>query len=156
MMRLFVALLAVTSTAVSAQMPTCAFVGDSIALGASQQDKAGCAVLAKTGMNARQWLGTYPADKAVNANKVLISIGSNDRGAAGVVLADIEAMRRAIAGQQVAWIAPGPQFASSRNSVLSVASAFGDVVYERPYDDVARDNVHFTQRGYARIAQLMR
>lgn len=155
-MRLFIPLLAVISTAVSAQMLPCAFVGDSIALGASQQDKVGCAVLAKTGMNARQWLGAFPADKAVTANKVLISIGSNDRGAAGVVLADIEAMRRAIVGRHVIWIAPGQQFLNSRQGVLSVASAFGDVVYERPYDDVTRDNVHFTQRGYARIAQLMR
>ena len=154
LMRWFVALLTVSATAAAAQMPTCAFVGDSIALGASQQDRMGCVVLAKTGFSARQWLGTYPADKVVNANKVLISIGSNDSGAG--VQADIEAMRRAIVGRHVIWIAPGQQFLNSRQGVLSVASAFGDVVYERPYDDVTHDNVHFTRRGYARIAQLMR
>lgn len=132
---------------------SCAYVGDSIALGAgiSRQGKiTGCSVLAKQGINARQWRNFY---STVQADRVLVSMGSNDKGAN--VHLEIAAMRRAITAREVVWIAPGPQFAASRASVLWVAETFGDVVYERPYDDIAPDNVHFTRRGYDRIANVL-
>ena len=132
----------------------CAYVGDSIALGAGTSSlgrATGCAVLAKQGINARQWLTLYPS---VQADRVLISMGSNDKGNNAPL--EIASMRRAISARQVVWIAPGPQFGFNRQAVLQIATAFGDTVLERPHDDIARDNVHFTPHGYNRIANVLR
>ncbi len=139
----------------SAQALPCAYVGDSIALGAGafQPSKATnkCPIFARNGITARRWLSLYST--GVNADKVLLSMGSNDYGAN--VTREITAMRKSINAKEVIWIAPGPQFAANRASVMQVASTFGDRVYERPSDEIGPDNVHFTRRGYSRIAQVL-
>ncbi len=66
----------------------------------------------------------------------------------------IKALRSHVAASKVMWIAPGPQF-PSRGSVLLVASQFGDEVYERPWEDLAKDGIHFSKNGSRRIAKLL-
>ena len=138
-----------------AQSLPCAYVGDSIALGAGafQPKKATnkCPIFARNGITARRWLALYST--GVNADKVLLSMGSNDYGAN--VTREIMAMRQSINAREVIWIAPGPQFAANRASVVQVANTFGDKVYERPNDEIGADNVHFTGRGYSRIALVL-
>lgn len=138
-----------------AQSLPCAYVGDSIALGAGafqpKKTTNKCPVFARNGITARRWLSLYST--GIQAEKVLLSMGSNDYGAN--VTREIMAMRQSIKAREVIWIAPGPQFAANRASVVQVANTFGDKVYERPNDEIGADNVHFTGRGYSRIALVL-
>ena len=128
----------------------CLFLGDSIALGASRFAPQ-CKSLAKTGISSPAWLAAHGAER-LSADVVVISLGSND-GALGASQQAMFAIRRRVEARRVMWIAPGAQFAS-RIAAIQVASLFGDVVFERPVEQLGPDGVHFTPDGYRRIALL--
>jgi hypothetical protein len=69
-------------------------------------------------------------------------------------LQGLRALRSRIRASRVMWIAPGPQY-PSRNSVLAVAMEHGDLVFERPVEDLTKDGIHFTKNGSKRIAGLL-
>lgn len=79
-------------------------------------------------------------------------MGTNE--AKDPALLELRALRVRIQASRVMWIAPGPQY-PSRDSVLVVAGMFGDLVFERPLEDLARDGIHFTKNGSKRIAALV-
>lgn len=89
----------------------------------------------------------------IEADTALISMGTND-GISKSSLESIRALRSRIRAKKVFWLAPGPQYPARANVVL-VAMQFGDVVYERPEEDLTKDGVHYTSKGSRRIALLI-
>ena len=87
---------------------------------------------------------------------VLISLGSNDGKLPDpMTYQHLTRARKSVAhAKRVVWIAPGPQF-PARAQVQAVAMTHGDVVYERPVEQLHADSVHFTKAGYQRIASVL-
>jgi hypothetical protein len=110
-----------------------------------------CARATLPGLNSARWIARF-GGTPIQADRVIISMGSNEQQSPA--LQGLLALRARIQASRVVWIAPGPQY-PSRNSVFIVAGQFGDLVYERPVEDLAKDGVHFTQNGSRRIAALM-
>jgi hypothetical protein len=88
----------------------------------------------------------------IQADAVVISMGTNEQQ--DPALQGLWALRSRIQAPRVMWIAPGPQF-PARQSVFAVAAKYGDLVYERPVEDLTKDGIHFTQNGSRRIASLV-
>jgi hypothetical protein len=129
---------------------TCAFVGDSIAHAAGVYAPH-CLQAAWPGLNTKRWLKRF-GQTPIQANMVVISMGTNEHR--DPALQELKTLRAHIQASRVMWIAPGPQY-PSRNSVFAVAGMFGDLVFERPVEDLARDGIHFTKTGSRRIAALV-
>jgi lysophospholipase L1-like esterase len=89
----------------------------------------------------------------IEADTALISMGTND-GISKSSLERIRALRSRVRAKKVFWLAPGPQY-PARANVFQVAMQFGDVVYERPEEDLAKDGIHYTRKGSRRIASLI-
>ena len=148
---LFCALLTLCAPAFSQSAP-CLLIGDSIAQGASAYAPE-CSHFAHKGITSSAWRQRFERANLA-ASKVLISLGTND-GAAKTTLADLVAIRSRINAPKVIWIAPGEQFAA-RNIVIQMARSYGDDIYERPVENLASDNIHFSAQGYARIGAIAR
>ncbi len=137
--------------------PNCLILGDSIAVGTAQQ--ARCMVAALNGISTKQWVRQFSATVEPIASAfevVLISLGSNDGKLPDPMTYEyLTRARKSVAhAKRVVWIAPGPQF-SARAQVQAVAMMHGDVVYERPVEQLHADSVHFTKAGYQRIASVL-
>ncbi len=135
----------------------CLILGDSIAVGTAQQ--ARCVVAALNGISTKQWVRQFSAKVEPMASAfevVLISLGSNDGKLPDPMTYQYLARARdSVAhAKRVVWIAPGPQF-PARVQVQAVAMKHGDVVYERPVEQLHADSVHFSKVGYQRIASLV-
>lgn len=138
--------------------PNCLILGDSIAVGTAQQ--ARCMVAALNEISTKQWVRQFSATVEPIASAfevVLISLGSN-----GGKLPDamtyqyLTRSRKSVPhAKRVVWIAPGHQF-PVRAQVQAVAMMHGDVVYERPVEQLHADSVHFTKAAYQRIASALR
>ena len=137
--------------------PNCLILGDSIAVGTAQQ--ARCMVAALNGISTKQWVRQFSATVEPIASAfevVLISLGSNDGKLPDpMTYQHLTRARKSVAqAKRVVWIAPGPQF-PARAQVQAVAMTHGDVVYERPVEQLHGDSVHFTKVGYQRIAGVL-
>jgi hypothetical protein len=88
----------------------------------------------------------------IRADSVIVSMGTNEQQ--DPALQGLQTLRSRIQAARVMWIAPGPQY-PSRDSVFLVAGQYGDLVFERPVEDLAKDGIHFTQNGSRRIATLV-
>ena len=137
--------------------PNCLVLGDSIAVGTAQQ--ANCAVAALSGISTKRWVQQFSASVesvAYAFEVVLISLGTNDGKFPDP--SAYEYLRRArksvVHAKRVVWLAPGPQF-PARSQVQAVAMMYGDVVYERPVEQLHSDNIHFSKAGYQRIASVV-
>ena len=135
---------------VSATHASCALVGDSIAHGAALFAPH-CLRATWPGLNSKGWLDRFGRGP-ISADTVVISMGTNEQH--DPALQGLLALRSRIQASRVMWIAPGPQY-PSRNSVFLVAGQYGDLVFERPVEDLAKDGIHFTQNGSRRIAALV-
>lgn len=125
-------------------------VGDSIAHAAGSYAPH-CLKATWPGLNSKRWLTRF-ADITIEAEIAIISMGTNE-GLTNSALADLAALRGKVNARRVMWIAPGPQY-PSRKSVIRIAADHGDLVYERPIENLARDGIHFTNTGSKRIALL--
>lgn len=137
--------------------PNCLILGDSIAVGTAQQ--ARCMVAALNGISTKQWVRQFSATVEPIASAfevVLISLGSNDGKLPDPMTYQyLTRARKSVAhAKRVVWIAPGPQF-PARAQVQAVAMTHGDVVYERPVEQLHADSVHFSKAGYQRIASVL-
>jgi hypothetical protein len=128
---------------------SCALVGDSIAHAAAVFTPS-CLKATHPGINSKGWIKKF-SEIDISTEVAVISMGSNE--GSNPALADLVTLRQRVNSRRVMWIAPGPQF-PSRRSVFQVATHFGDLVYERPIEDLSTDGIHFTRRGSKRIAQL--
>ena len=135
--------------------PRCLILGDSIAQGAGTYAPQ-CQLFAAKGITTKDWLNRFGKSvehEAAAFDLALISLGTND--ADHVDLSSLKQTRRSVerAGR-VVWIAPAPRF-PMRAHILTLAKEYGDVVYERPVEQLQADGIHFSGAGYRRIASVM-
>ncbi len=127
-------------------MLECAIVGDSIAVGVSRAMPQ-CQRIAIGNISSQTYAKNYTKD--VKANRVLISIGSND----GVNVnseQNMTTMRKRITGK-VTWLLSANN-SKANEAAKKVAKAFGDNVLEvKPY--VGPDKVHPNPAGYKNIVK---
>ena len=128
-------------------MIDCLIVGDSIAVG-THQFKPECVAYAKGGINSSQW-NRQNADKKLNANTVIISLGSNDH--AGVrTLWELQQLRARVRSARVFWILPAIK-PDIQQMVRLIAKDYGDIVL--PIENLHADKVHPSWSGYRKLAE---
>jgi len=128
-------------------MIDCLIVGDSIAVG-THQFKPECVAYAKGGINSWQW-NKQNANKKLNANTVIISLGSNDH--AGVhTLWELQQLRARVESARVFWILPAIK-PDIQQMVQLVAKDYGDTVL--PISNLQADKVHPSWAGYKKLAE---
>ncbi|HVI40858.1 MAG TPA: SGNH/GDSL hydrolase family protein [Anaerovoracaceae bacterium] len=126
---------------------SCYVLGDSIALGISMSLPQ-CSANAKKGITSSQFLQRFPG--AVQAHKVIISLGVNDGANAGTQR-NLEALRKHINSSQVVWVLPNAKYAHQRAAVQAVAAEFHDQA--KAVDQYAStDGIHPTLNGYRTIS----
>ena len=133
-------------------------LGDSIAVG-TQQFRPECVVMAKGGINSRQWRNQYlEKDNGAlpYAKTAIISLGSNDHKNVRTIL-ELQAIRRAVNAEQVFWILPhgnnpagGIDIEWIQTFVKVVAGENNDVVL--PITRVQADKIHPSWAGYKELA----
>jgi len=128
-------------------MIDCLILGDSIAKG-TQQFRPRCIAYAKSGINSSQW-NKQNANKNLNANTVIISLGSNDH--AGVrTLWELQQLRNRVDADRVFWILPANK-PHVQQMVQLVAKDYGDIVL--PIEKLAKDKIHPSWSGYRKLAE---
>jgi len=128
-------------------MIDCLIVGDSIAVG-THQFKPECVAYAKGGINSWQW-NKQNANKKLNANTVIISLGSNDH--AGVrTLWELQQLRARVESARVFWILPAIK-PDIQQMVQLVAKDYADTVL--PISNLQADKVHPSWAGYKKLAE---
>ena len=131
-------------------MIDCMILGDSIAVG-THQHRPECVAYAKSGINSSQW-NRQNSDKKLDANTVIISLGSNDH--AGVrTLWELQQLRARVESARVFWILPAIK-PDVQNMVRIVARDHGDVIL--PIPNLQADKVHPSGAGYKKLAEQTR
>ena len=134
-------------------MIECMIVGDSIAVGISMVRKE-CVSYAKGGWNSWQWNKDY-LNKATDRpyGTIIISLGANDHQGVKTE-AELRKMRAAIQGQRVFWISPGMERKPvPQTAIEKIAAEYGDVVLDRPKNNMSADKIHPTMAGYKELAE---
>jgi len=132
-------------------MLECLILGDSIAVG-TQQVRHECAVIAKSGINSRNWVNRNITSSPYRARTVIVSLGSNDH--AGINTEDeLRTLRLMTEADRVYWILPAIKPAV-QDIVRKVAQEYGDTVL--PIPELSADRVHPTTRGYRLLAEKTR
>lgn len=134
-------------------MIECMIVGDSIAVGVSMVRKE-CVSYAKGGWNSWQWNKDY-LNKATDRpyGTIIISLGANDHQGVKTE-AELRKMRAAIQGQRVFWISPGMERKPvPQTAIEKIAVEYGDVVLDRPKNNMSADKIHPTMAGYKELAE---
>ena len=128
-------------------MIDCLIVGDSIAVG-THQFKPECVAYAKGGINSNHW-NKQNANRKLNANTVIISLGSNDH--AGVrTLWELQQLRAKVDASRVFWILPAIK-PDIQQMVRLIAKDYGDTVL--PIPNLQADKVHPSWTGYKKLAE---
>jgi lysophospholipase L1-like esterase len=131
-------------------MIDCMIVGDSIAVG-THQYRPECVAYAKGGINSYQW-NRQNSDKKLDANTVIISLGSNDH--TGVrTLWELQQLRARVESARVFWILPAIK-PDVQEMVRIVARDHGDVIL--PIPNLQADKVHPSWAGYKKLAEQTR
>jgi len=132
-------------------MLECLVLGDSIGVGIGMY-KHHCEVHAKVSINSVNWNRRWLTQQ-ISANKVIISLGSND-WSGPVTRHELELLRSHVtAGSRVTWIVPAIKPAI-RAVVESIARANGDGMIDLLSIPRGPDGVHPTGAGYNMIAKL--
>jgi lysophospholipase L1-like esterase len=127
-------------------MIDCAILGDSIAVGVHYQ-RPECYYRAVSGISSSSFIRRFP--DRVSANKVLISLGSND-GNANDTRAALETLRGLITDGEVTWLLSANNPAAY-DIARAIAVRYRDRVLEVG-SVVGRDRVHPTAAGYRELA----
>ena len=131
-------------------MIDCLIAGDSIAVG-THQFRPECVAYAKSGINSYQW-NRQNTNKKLNANTVIISLGSNDH--AGVrTLWELQQLRARVEAARVFWILPAIK-PDIQQMVQIIAKDNGDIVL--PIPNLQADKVHPSWAGYKKLAEQTR
>ena len=124
----------------------CLILGDSIAVGVSQQ-RSDCVAYAKVGLNSSQWNKTY-IRKDLQSKIVMISLGSNDHD--GVhSFKELLKLRESIDAKEVFWVMPAIK-PNVQDHIRIIAKNFNDTILYIP--ELSKDGVHPTSRGYTILA----
>ena len=129
-------------------MIECLIVGDSIAVGTAHF-RPECAVMAKSGINSRDWNERYFHDQ-LQSDTVIISLGSNDLKTLNT-FKEVILLRSRVKARRVFWILPAnkPQ---KVELIRMVAAEYKDTVLSIP--NVSPDHVHPSPQGYKKLAEL--
>lgn len=128
-------------------MIDCLIVGDSIAVG-TKMFRPDCVEYAKGGINSWQWNKRF-GDKSLDANTVIISLGSNDHTGVRTIL-ELQTMRDKVKASRVFWIMPAIK-PDVQKMVRTVADSYGDMVL--PITRLQPDGVHPSWAGYKELAE---
>ena len=125
----------------------CLILGDSIAVG-TQHFRPDCALYAKSGINSSQWNVNYRMMQ-LNADTVVISLGSNDAGID--TRKELIKLRSRVKAKKVYWILPAIK-PKIQNIVEEIAHKYKDRIVKIP--SVAKDGVHPTYRAYEKLGEI--
>lgn len=136
-------------------MIDCLIIGDSIAQGISNV-RTECVSYAHAGWTSKQINQQYNSIR-VNANTVIISLGTNDTKYVDTYKELIQ-IREHVKAKRVIWILPaninpnsGTDLGVVQSSVGSIATAYGDTILTIPRP--MADRYHPTVKGYHQLAK---
>lgn len=134
----------------------CIILGDSIGVGISNVRKE-CVSYAKSGINSKNWNLKY-ASKRLDANTVVISLGSNDYKGLDTAK-ELLKLRKRVNAKRVYWIVPagvgskaGISVQSIQKTVNAIAHKYGDTAVTIP--NVSSDRIHPTGKGYRTMGAI--
>ena len=127
-------------------------IGDSIAVGTAHE-RPECVSYSTGGINTWGWNKKYK-DVDLNANSVIISLGTNDHS--GVhTFKELSAMRARVSAGRVFWIMPpcNDKFCKSNvNEIVKIiANAHGDTIIGT--QRLQKDAIHPSWAGYKELAK---
>lgn len=128
-------------------MLECFIIGDSIAKGISDVRQE-CARVVTSGINSRNW-SNQNADLMIEANSVIISLGTNDLKNINTY-EQLKDLRFRVWAKKVFWILPAIDKPGVKDAVTKVANEFNDVLL--PIPEISPDKVHPTYKGYKSLA----
>jgi hypothetical protein len=128
-------------------MIECLILGDSIAVG-THQARPQCSVIARSGINSRDWVNRNISKMPFQAKTVIISLGSNDYRGINTE-AELRLIRSQTQAHRVYWIVPAIK-ADIQSLVKKVAHDHHDTVLH--ITQVSADGVHPTAQGYRTLA----
>jgi len=134
-------------------MIDCMIIGDSIAVGVSMVRKE-CVSHSRGGWNSWQWNKDYLANATTRPYEtIIISLGANDHKGVKTEF-ELRKMRESIKGKRVFWIDPGKDRKPvPHDAIVRIAKEYGDVILERPKENMSSDGVHPTGKGYRELAE---
>lgn len=137
-------------------MIDCMIIGDSIAVGVAAA-RPDCVSYSRGGWNSWQWNKDY-LHVAIQKpyQTIIISLGANDHP--GVKTEhELRKMRININGKRVFWIDPGQDRKPAQHeAIMRIAKEYGDTVLPRPKDNMSKDGIHPTGKGYKILADQSR
>jgi lysophospholipase L1-like esterase len=128
-------------------MIDCAILGDSLAVGVGISQPQ-CHINARVGITSQKFLIQYPT--IMQANKTLISLGSND-GVARYTEDSMRLVRNKITTGEVTWLL-STNNQRAHDIAKKIAREFGDRIIESA-PHISRDGVHPTSTGYYNISR---
>ena len=130
-------------------MLECLILGDSIAVGTKMFAPIECVSYSKGGWNSQHWNDVYLHTKQLDANTVVISLGSNDTRYLNTER-ELNKLRKQIHAKRVVWIVPAIKPAKQA-IVRKIAHQHGDATVT--IKSLSGDGVHPTGTGYKRIVK---
>lgn len=132
-------------------MLECLILGDSIAVGIGQQTPH-CEVIAKSGINSRDFAARAQSWKDDKASRhTIISIGTNDLDKMDTK-EYVNQIRERIRGP-VTWILPSQTIKPKQCEIVELVGKFwGDHVLTVEPQQLSKDGIHLTGRGYKEVA----
>ena len=129
-------------------MLECLIVGDSIAVGTHMFNKQ-CAVIAKGGINSKQWVDANISKMPLVANHVIISLGSNDHKYVKTE-SELHTIRQLTKADRVYWILPAIK-PDIQETVKKVSAYYGDVIIST--QKLQPDGIHPSWSGYKELVE---
>jgi lysophospholipase L1-like esterase len=129
-------------------MIECLILGDSIAVG-TKVEMPQCISYAKGGFNSRQWMDGNIDKSPFIANKVIISLGTNDHKSIKTE-EELRTLRLLTKADQVYWIMPAIK-PNIQALILQIALEHNDIVI--PIHGLQADKIHPSWAGYKDIVK---
>ncbi len=130
-------------------MLECLIIGDSIAVGTKMVAPKYCVSYAHGGWNSQHWNNVYLHTKQLDADTVIISLGSNDTRYLNTEK-ELNKLRKEITAKKVIWIIPVIK-PVKQAIVKKIASQYGDSTVT--IRGLSKDGVHPTFTGYRQIVK---
>jgi hypothetical protein len=132
-------------------MLECLILGDSIAVG-TKMFKPECAVIARSGINSKDWVNTNITKSPFRAGTVIISLGTNDHDGVNS-FKELLAMRDRITAERVYWIMP-PIKPHIQAMVEIISRNYNDTIIST--NRLQPDKIHPSWAGYKELGDAAR
>jgi len=133
-------------------MLECLIVGDSIGVGIAKV-RPECVSYVKGGINSHQWLNKNIQNTPLQADHVIISLGSNDHKYIKTE-DELRAIRTLTKANRVYWIMPSDKFPSAQSAVWHIANENNDIILSTKR--MQTDNIHPSWVGYKELGDKAR